>query len=63
FFRDQLEIPMVLSEVGIKNQELVREMSEKAVEHGNLGQNIFVTLDADDVENIISASFEAMETF
>jgi len=54
---------MVLSEVGIKNQELVREMSEKAVEHGNLGQNIFVTLDADDVENIISASFEAMETF
>ncbi|CQR24028.1 iron-containing alcohol dehydrogenase [Streptococcus varani] len=63
FFRDQLEIPMILSEAGIESQELVREMSEKAVLHGNLGQNIFVTLDVDDVESIISASFEAMETF
>ncbi|MDQ8759279.1 iron-containing alcohol dehydrogenase [Streptococcus ruminantium] len=63
FFESQLEIPMTLPEVGIENQDLVREMSEKAVEHGNLGQNIFVTLDVSDVEQIISASFNPMKTF
>lgn len=63
FFRDQLEIPMILSEAGIESQKLVREMSEKAVEHGNLGQHVFVSLSVDDVENIISQSFVAMETF
>ncbi|WP_155974258.1 iron-containing alcohol dehydrogenase [Streptococcus ruminantium] len=63
FFESQLEIPMTLPEVGIENQDLVREMSEKAFEHGNLGQNIFVTLDVSDVEQIISASFNPMKTF
>ncbi|WP_156019659.1 iron-containing alcohol dehydrogenase [Streptococcus ruminantium] len=63
FFESQLEIPMTLPEVGIENQDLVREMSEKAVEHGNLSQNIFVTLDVSDVEQIISASFNPMKTF
>ncbi|BDD41819.1 iron-containing alcohol dehydrogenase [Streptococcus ruminantium] len=63
FFESQLEIPMTLPEVGIENQDLVREMSEKAVEHGNLGQNIFVILDVSDVEQIISASFNPMKTF
>lgn len=63
FFEEKLEIPMTLPKVGITTKELVREMSEKAVEHGKLEQNRFVNLDVNGVEAIIAASFEPMTEF
>lgn len=63
FFEQALEIPMTLPEVGIETTKLVREMSQQAVLHGGLMENSFVNLDVAAVEEIILASFEAMETF
>ncbi|MGT2911442.1 iron-containing alcohol dehydrogenase [Streptococcus cameli] len=63
FFKEDLEIPMTLPEVGIETQDLVREMSEKAIEHGKLTSNRFVDLDVADVEQILTASFEEMTRF
>lgn len=63
FFKEEMEIPMTLPEVGIATTELVREMSEQAVLHGDLTRNIFVNLDVADVEAIITASFEEMTVF
>ncbi|AXQ77643.1 iron-containing alcohol dehydrogenase [Streptococcus chenjunshii] len=61
FFKDQLGIPMTLPEVGIKTQDILAEMSQKAVEHGNLSENRFVNLEAEVVEQILRASFEPMD--
>lgn len=63
FFANDLEIPMTLPEVGIETKELVREMSEKAVEHGKLTTNRFVNMDVEGVEAIIAASFDPMTEF
>ena len=63
FFKEQLEIPMTLPEVGIENQDLVSEMSEQAVKHGGLSNDRFVNLTVDDVKEIIKASYNPMETF
>lgn len=63
FFRDQMEIPMTLPEVGIDNQDLVAEMSEHAVLHGGLGKGKFVNLGVDEVAEIIKSSFIPMENF
>lgn len=63
FFKNEMEIPMTLPEVGIPVQDLVREMSEQAVLHGRLDGNVFVPLSVDHVEEIILASFVEMEEF
>lgn len=63
FFKEEMEIPMTLPEVGIETTELVREMSQQAVLHGDLTGNVFVPLDVADVEAIITASFEEMTVF
>lgn len=63
FFRDQLEIPMTLPEVGIDSQSLVTEMSEHAVQHGGLTQGKFVNVGVEEVAAIIKASFTPMENF
>lgn len=63
FFKNELEIPMTLPEVGIETQELVAEMSQQAVLHGDLGRDKFVNLNVTDVESIISASFVEMTSF
>lgn len=63
FFKEDLEIPMTLPEVGIETKDLVSEMSQQAVLHGNLGHDKFVNLTVADVEAIISASFDEMTSF
>ena len=63
FFKHELEIPMTLPEVGIETQELVAEMSQKAIEHGKLTENRFVNLQVEDVEAILTASFTEMTEF
>lgn len=63
FFKEAMEIPMTLQEVGIETQDLVREMSEQAVVHGGLDQYSFVNLDVAAVESIITACFVPMEQF
>lgn len=63
FFKEQMEIPMTLPEVGIKTTELVEEMSEHAVTNGALTDGPFVALSVADVAAIITASFEEMTQF
>jgi butanol dehydrogenase len=54
---------MTLPEVGITTDELVPEMSAQAVRHGHLTQNAYVSLDNEDVAEIIRASFVEMTDF
>lgn len=64
FYANDLEIPMTLQETGIKTQELVRQMSEEAVEGGNLtSKNPFVPLSVEDVEQMMNACFVEMSEF
>lgn len=63
FFKEDMEIPMTLPEVGIETTELVREMSEQAVKHGGLEKGVFVGLTVEDVETIVLNSFEDMQVF
>jgi alcohol dehydrogenase YqhD (iron-dependent ADH family) len=61
FFEDQLKIPMTLQKVGIETTELVDEMSQQAVVHGELNtEGPFVRLDEKAVKSIITACFEEM---
>ena len=62
-FLISLCIPMTLPEVGITTDELVPEMSAQAVRHGHLTQNAYVSLDNEDVAEIIRASFVEMTDF
>lgn len=62
FFKDQLEIPMTLPQVGIKTDELVAEMSRQVLAHNNM-QQIYVPMDEDAVEQTIRACFEEMTAF
>jgi len=64
FYIEGLEIPMILQDAGIPDQEKVTEMSTNAVAQGGLdGQSPFVSLSVADVEKIISQSFEPMSEF
>lgn len=63
FFKQEMEIPMTLPEVGIETKELVAEMSQHAIEHSSLATSAYVPLNQADVEAIIAASFEEMTQF
>lgn len=63
FFKNEMEIPMTLPEVGIETTELVPMMSKQAVLHGHLSQDKFVNLDEAGVSQIIEASFNEMTVF
>lgn len=63
FFKDDMNIPMTLPEVGIAEQELVRKMSEQAIAHSTIDSVAFVPLTVENVEQIILDCFAPMEEF
>lgn len=63
FFKEEMEIPMTLPEVGIDSTEHLATMSEHAVAHSRLSTHAYVLMDKADVEKVIKASFEEMTAF
>jgi alcohol dehydrogenase YqhD (iron-dependent ADH family) len=57
FFKNSLEIPMTLPEVGIENDEHFSEMAKEAVRVGGLDTDSpYVKLSAEDIEKLFNES-------